>query len=150
MVIPALAFLEACPGIGLFVSGVILLSVSTFLYVENLVSLPVIVALAFIGATLSDHLGFYLGRLGGPSLRETSFIKRRVALLDKSESSVKRYGMLAIVIGRLMTAVRSLIPMIVGINGFGRLRFTLADWLACGVWSAGLAALVTGIDRVIA
>ncbi|MFT7438478.1 MAG: hypothetical protein ACI8WL_001763, partial [Polaribacter sp.] len=37
--IPLLAFLEACPGIGLFVSGVILLTVSTLLYTEQIATL---------------------------------------------------------------------------------------------------------------
>ena len=65
MIIPLLAFLEACPGIGLLVSGVILLTVSTLLYTEQLVGLAQIIPLAFVGACLSDHIGFYLGRWFG-------------------------------------------------------------------------------------
>ena len=77
LMVPTLAFLEACPGIGLFVSGVILLTVSTLLYSEQLMSISQIMALAFIGACLSDHLGFYIGRWFGPKLRSSSFAKRR-------------------------------------------------------------------------
>lgn len=46
MIIPVLAFLEACPGLGLFVSGVILLTVSTILYTEQIASLSEILPLA--------------------------------------------------------------------------------------------------------
>ena len=74
--VPALAFLEACPGIGLFVSGVILLSVSTVLYTEHLLTLPQILSLAFLGALMSDHLGFYAGRWFGGELRKTKIAIR--------------------------------------------------------------------------
>ena len=43
MAVPVLAFLEACPGVGLLVSGVILLTVSTVLYTEQIATLSQIV-----------------------------------------------------------------------------------------------------------
>ena len=88
LMVPTLAFLEACPGIGLFVSGVVLLTVSTLLYSEQLMSISQIMALAFIGACLSDHLGFYIGRWFGPKLRSSSFAKRRSAEIAKSEEFI--------------------------------------------------------------
>ena len=65
MVIPVLAFLEACPGLGLLASGIILLSVSTILYTEQIVSIYQIMPLAFVGACLSDHLQLYGYRIRG-------------------------------------------------------------------------------------
>jgi membrane-associated protein len=149
MVIPVLAFLEACPGLGLLASGIILLSVSTILYTEQIVSIYQIMPLAFAGACLSDHLGFYLGRWFGPKFHHTAFAKKQTVRLQKGEAFIIKYGATAIIVGRLMTAVRSLVPMMVGISGTDRVRFTLIDVLACAIWSAGLGLLVVGLDSVI-
>jgi membrane protein DedA with SNARE-associated domain len=146
--VPALAFLEACPGIGLFVSGVILLSVSTVLYTEHLLTLPQILSLAFLGALMSDHLGFYAGRWFGGELRKTKIAIRHQSKINKSEAFILKYGALSVVAGRLMTAIRSLIPMTVGASGTDRLTFTLADIAACFIWTAGLGLLVVGLNNV--
>ena len=149
MVIPVLAFLEACPGLGLLASGIILLSVSTILYTEQIVSIYQIMPLAFAGACLSDHLGFYLGRWFGPKFHHTAFAKKQTVRLQKGEAFILKYGATAIIVGRLMTAVRSLVPMMVGISGTDRVRFTMFDILACAIWCAGLGLLVVGLDTVI-
>ena len=149
-VVPVLAFLEACPGLGLFVSGVILLSVSTVLYTEQLVSLPQIMMLAFAGACVSDHLGFYLGRWFGPRFHHTAFAQKRASKLQKAESFILKYGGAAIVLGRLMTAVRSLVPALVGVSGTQPIKFTMMDILACAIWSMGLGLLVIGLDNLFA
>lgn len=149
MSIPLLAFLEACPGIGLLVSGVILLTVSTLLYTEQLVSLAQIIPLAFAGACLSDHMGFYLGRWFGPKIHHTEFAQKRASEFQRAEAFILKHGALAVVFGRLIPAVRSLVPMMVGVSGTRSLRFFTSDILACGIWSAGLGLLVIGLDKLI-
>ena len=149
MVVPMLAFLEACPGVGLLVSGVILLTVSTVLYTEQLATLSQIVPLAFIGACLSDHLGFYLGRWIGPRFHHHPFAVKRAEQLQKAEAFILKYGAAAIILGRLLTAVRSLVPMLVGISGTSRLKFSLIDTVACIIWALGLGVLVMGLDNLL-
>ena len=147
--IPLLAFLEACPGIGLFVSGVILLSVSTLLYTEQIATLSQILPLAFAGACLSDHLGFYIGRVFGPKLHQTAFAQKRMTEIAKSEAFILKFGTLSVLGGRLIPAVRSLVPMMIGISGSSRLKFTLVDLAACAIWITGLGLLVVGIDSLV-
>ena len=147
---PVLAFLEACPGIGLLVSGVILLTVSTILYTEQLATLWQIIPLAFAGACLSDHLGYYLGRWFGPKVHDSDFAQKRAALFQRAEAFILKHGAAGILFGRLMPAVRSLVPMMVGISGTSAVRFTLIDILACAIWSAGLGLLVIGLETIFA
>lgn len=149
MSIPLLAFLEACPGIGLLISGVVLLTVSTLLYTEQLVTLAQIIPLAFAGACLSDHMGFYLGRWFGPKIHHTEFAQKRANEFQRAEAFIIKYGISAIVLGRLIPAVRSLVPMMVGVTGTRSLRFSLSDILACSVWSTGLGLLVIGFDKLL-
>ena len=144
--IPLLAFLEACPGIGLFVSGVILLSVSTLLYTEQIATLSQILPLAFAGACLSDHLGFYTGRIFGPKLHQTAFAQKRMSEIAKSEAFILKFGTLSVLGGRLIPAVRSLVPMMIGISGNSRIKFSLVDITACSLWTSGLGLLIIGLD----
>lgn len=146
MVIPFLAFLEACPGLGLLASGAILLSVAVFLYAEQLVSLYQILPLAFVGACAADHLGFYVGRWYGPRFHHTAFAKKRAELLVKSERFILNHGVSAILFGRLIPAIRSVVPIMVGVSGLSKSMFTLVDIVACLVWSAGLGFLVVSLS----
>ncbi len=147
-VVPTLAFLEAAPGVGLLVSGVILLSVCTLLYSEGLATLPQMLPLAFMGAIVSDHLGYYLGRWAGPGLHASKFGIRHRERIDKAEGLVRRYGNFAIVIGRFFPAIRSIIPMLSGISGIARMQYTAYDLLACTLWTTGLGLLVTGLNQL--
>ncbi len=147
--IPLIAFAEACPGIGLVVSGAILLGVCTVMYTEQIATLSQMLPLAFSGACLADHLGFYLGRWIGPPFHHTRFALRRKAMLDKTEAMFRKHSELAILLGRLMTAIRSLTPLLAGVSGMSRLRYSLLDLLACSIWTAGLGLLVVGLDDAI-
>jgi membrane-associated protein len=149
MLIFPLAFIEACPGIGLMISGAILLAVAVFLYSEQVLTLTQMLPLAFAGACLSDHLGFYLGRWLGDKLHNTAFAKKRASQLQKAEHFILKHGTGAIVLGRLVPAVRSLVPMLAGVSGTGRLKFSLIDLLACAVWTAGLGVLVVSLGNLV-
>ena len=149
MLILPLAFLEACPGIGLMVSGAVLLAVAAFLYSEQVLTLPQILPMAFVGACLSDHFGFYLGRWLGDKLHNTGFAKKRASQLQKAEHFILKHGTGAIVLGRLVPAVRSLVPMLAGVSGTNKLAFSLIDLLACAIWTGGLGLLVVSLDNLV-
>jgi len=146
--VPLLAFLEAFVGVGLFVSGVILLTVCTVLYVEQIATLQQILSLAFCGALVGDHSGYYIGRFLGPKLHQTKFAVKRARMLSRAENSVRKYGVLAIFIGRFLTPIRSVVPLLTGVSGMTRVKFTTYDFIACAFWSACLGLLVIGLDKL--
>ncbi len=148
LAVPALAFLEAIVGIGLFVSGAILLTVATILYSQNIATLEQILPLAFVFAALSDHAGFYFGRYIGPGLHHSNLFERYSNKINKAEQFIVKYGSAAVVLGRLITAIRSLVPMLIGISGMSRLRFTVFDLIACFIWTCGLGLLIVGLDNL--
>jgi membrane-associated protein len=147
--VPAIAFLEACPGIGIFISGAILLSVCTVLYTQGIATLAQMLPLAFLGATIADHSGFYIGRWIGPGFHHTGFAIKRKAILDKTEAMLLKHGEIAIIIGRLMTAIRSVVPLLTGISGLSPARYMLYDLIACTIWTTGLGLLVIGLDGLL-
>jgi len=147
--VPAIAFLEAFPGIGIFVSGAILLSVCTVLYTQGVATLEQMLPLAFLGATVADHSGYYLGRWIGPGFHHTGFAIKRKALFDRTEAMFLKHGETAIIIGRLMTAIRSVVPLLTGISGLSPARYTIYDLIACTIWTTGLGLLVIGLDGLL-
>ena len=144
-----LAFLEACPGIGLFITGALLLATATSLYANGALDLPHIMLAAFLGAFISDHLGYYLGYWVGPRFHSSPFAKKHKERIRRAEALFQKHGAAAIVIGRLVPAIRSITPLFTGISGLSKSRFSLVDLLACLLWAAGLGALTSGITLAI-
>ena len=146
---PAIAFLEACPGVGIFISGAILLSVCTVLYTQDIATLPQMLPLAFLGATIADHSGYYIGRWIGPGFHQTGFAIKRKAIFDKTETMLVKHGETAIIVGRLLTAIRSVVPLLTGISGLSPARYTLYVLIACDIWTTGLGLLVIGLNGLL-
>ena len=145
LLIPVIAFLEAIVGIGLFVSGAILLSVCTLLYTQGVATLWQMLPLACIAATTADHLGYFLGRRLGPGFHRTRFAIKYQRNLNAAESLILKYGELSIISGRLIPAVRSIVPLVTGLSGLPVAKYTRYDLLACAIWATGLGLLVVGI-----
>ncbi len=149
-IIPVLAFMEACLGIGLFVSGLLLLSTASVLYSQELVDLSVLACSAFFGAMLGDHVSYYGGYWLGPRLHKTRLFQRHHKTTARAESLFKRSAGFAVIIGRLIPAVRSLTPMMAAISGVRPGQFLRYDLVACSIWTTGLVLLVLGINQGLA
>ncbi|MGB0188339.1 MAG: DedA family protein [Aequoribacter sp.] len=145
----ALAFMEACPGLGLFVSGVLLLTTATALYANDVLTLQQISLAAFAGAIVADHLGFYLGRYLGPTFHHSNFAQKYSARITRAESALRRFGAAAVPVGRFIPAIRSITPTLLGLSGVSRAYFSVVDVLACALWAVALGALASGITLVI-
>ena len=149
ILIPVFAFAEACIGIGLFISGIFLVAISTIILDQQAASLSSITALAFIGALLGDHVGYYVGKSMGPQVEQIGLVKKRIESFNKAKSILKKFGPFAIFFGRFIPAIRSIIPALLGITKFEKITFTLLDTLACFLWSIALAAIIFGVDNLI-
>lgn len=148
LLIIGLACFEAVVGIGLFISGAVLLSVASFLYTQGLLGMQEILPLAFIGALVGDQSGFWIGRKLGPSFHATAFAQQHRGRIEQAEGMIRRFGAGAVFIGRLMTGIRSIVPLITGMSGYNPLRYLVFDLLAVTVWVAGLWALILGMEKI--
>ncbi len=149
LLIPVLAFAEACVGIGIFVSGALLLLLCSYLYSAGMVSSELMVLLAMVGATVGDHVGFYAGLLAGPGIHHSKWAQRYQDRLQRAEALVRRYGVFAIFIGRFVPAIRSIIPALLGVSAFNRRLYSILDISACALWSIALLLIVLGIDLAL-
>ena len=149
VMIVGLGFIEACPGIGLFVSGVILFGVASFLFVEDLFSIVQIVPCAMLGGFLADQFGYWLGRRLGPNLKESTMMRPHASRLDRAEILIRRFGPLAAVGGRFLTMIRSVVPLLLGMAGLSWPRYLLWDMFAVSIWGLGFVLLLGGLSWLL-
>ena len=147
--VPIFAFAEAFVGLGLFVSGALLVIASSIVYKNELLGIAGISSLAFLGALLGDQAGFYIGKWAGPYFQETQFAKKRKNAMQKASNMIANYGNYVIFIGRFFPAIRSIIPAMLGVAGFNSLKFLILDLLACFLWCSALAAITIGIGTIL-
>ena len=148
VLIPLFAFLEACAIIGIFVSGIFLLSTATLLYSTGNSPIIEIVPLAFLGAMAGDHTGYFLGRFVGDRFWKAPILRRYEERKHKVHDLLEKSAPLAICVGRLTPAIRSITPIVAGISGLSPTRFLAFDILACSIWATGLYLLVTGLSQL--
>lgn len=142
--IPLIAFSEACIGLGLLFPSLVLVAVASVLVSTETATIVQILPLAFLGALLGDHVGFYSGRWLGPRFHQSRFAERHRRRIQRAENMIRRHGAWTILIGRFIPAIRSLIPAMIGISGFNRTRYSMVDAIACLLWSAGLGLILMG------
>lgn len=142
--------LETSVLVGLVVPGDTIVIVAATA-VDSPLEYGALVAVVILGALAGESIGFALGRFFGPRIRH-SRLGRRIGEdhWRRAENYVDRRGGIAVFISRFLPVLHSLVPLTVGMSGFGYRRFLAWTAPACVVW-AGLyipvAALAAGTYR---
>ena len=130
-----LAFAESAFGLGFVVPGetaVLTLGAATASG-GQLTAAMVTVA---VGAMAGDHTGYLLGRRYGTRLRETKVVRRiGVQHWDRATGLLRRHGVPALIVSRLLPAVRTLVPAAAGAAGVRYGRFLAGSVVGAGLWS---------------
>ena len=142
-------FMESMIITGSFMPSVILFSSCIYLYNAELLTLPWICVIAFLGSHTGDICGFLLGKSFGPTFMSSRFIQKRQKGIARTQNFLNRFGPYTVVIGRLTPAIRPFVPFMLGITDLKLKRFYLADILACLLWAILLALLVIFGDYIL-
>jgi membrane protein DedA with SNARE-associated domain len=113
-------------------------------------SFPLVVAVAALGSLLGAQVAYFIGLRGGRALvlRYGARVGLTAARLDQVELFFQRRGLLAVVIGRVLSGVRAIISYPAGIFRMPWLRFTLATAVGAVLWPllAGLLGRLVGVE----
>ncbi|MGW7421727.1 DedA family protein [Streptomyces sp. NPDC054813] len=102
-------------------------------------SLPLVLTCAGVGALTGAQTGFWLGRRGGRAMRLRRPGGRSEARTRRAEALFARYGpRRAVLLGRFVPVVRTLVHPAAGLLGMPTASFTLWQSLAGIVWSQSL------------
>jgi membrane-associated protein len=142
-----LALAESGLGLGAILPGEVAIS-SLAANVDGVLPLLFLGIAVALGASAGDHLGYVIGRVGGPRLRGSRLIARLgLDRWDRASELMQAHGFWAILVSRLLPFVRTVMPAVAGAAHLRYPRFALASLLGAAVWStvwvgagAGLAA----------
>jgi membrane protein DedA with SNARE-associated domain len=145
----ALAFGESLAFISLLVPAwAALVGIGVLISSGNVNFWPVWVA-ASIGAALGDWLSFWIGVKLGPPVAHIWPLSRHPGLLPKGEAFVKRWGALAIFIGRFFGPLRASVPLVAGIFRMPWWQFQTANFSSAFVWAAVLLTLGDVVGKLV-
>jgi membrane-associated protein len=113
-------------------------------------SLPAVLVAAAAGALLGAQAGYLIGRRAGPALVDRQDRPRLRLALERARQSLDRYGETkAIVIGRFIPFVRTVINPLAGITRMQPRRFLVAQVIGGLVWSLGITLAGYGLGSRI-
>ncbi|ROR13416.1 DedA family protein [Erwinia sp. JUb26] len=103
--------------------------------------------------TAAASLGCWLSYLQGRWLGNTRLVKGWLLHLpaqyhQRAWNLFNRHGLLALLVGRFLAFVRTILPTMAGISGLKNGRFQLFNWLSGLLWVTILVTLGYGISQV--
>jgi membrane protein DedA with SNARE-associated domain len=144
----ALAFGESLAFISLLVPAwAALVGIGVLIASGHLNFWPIWVAGA-VGAALGDWLSYWVGIKLGPPVAHIWPLSRNPELLPKGEAFVKRWGVLAIFIGRFFGPLRASVPLVAGIFHMPYWSFQAANFTSAFVWAGVLLTLGDVVAKI--
>jgi membrane protein DedA with SNARE-associated domain len=145
----ALAFGESLAFISLLIPAwAALVGIGVLISSGNLNFWPVWVA-GSLGAAFGDWLSYWIGVKLGPPVAHIWPLSRHPELLPRGEVFVKRWGVLAIFIGRFFGPLRASVPLVAGIFRMPWWQFQIANFSSAFVWAAVLLTLGDAVGKVL-
>ncbi|MGN6572974.1 MAG: DedA family protein [Pseudolabrys sp.] len=146
----ALAFAESLAFISLLVPAWgALVAIGALVGAGALSFWPVWIAGA-LGAACGDWLSYWIGLKLEYSVAHMWPLSRHPDLIPRGEAFVKKWGALAIVIGRFFGPLRAAVPLVAGIFEMPYWRFQIANFGSAFLWAGVLIALGSGVSKVFA
>jgi membrane protein DedA with SNARE-associated domain len=93
-----------------------------------------------LGAALGDWLSYWFGATFKTTVARMWPLSRHPDLIPRGEAFVKRWGILAVFIGRFFGPARASVPLVAGILAMPRGPFQFANFTSAFVWAGALLA----------
>lgn len=127
----------------LFVSGIFSNKLAAYLYDTNndFLNLLMITALITIAGILGNATGYWFGRKVGPAMyhwKDNLLFKKRY--LHQAHDFYEEHGGGAIVFARFLPIVRTFAPIVAGIVGMDKKKFTYYNIVGCIAWVFSMVA----------
>jgi membrane protein DedA with SNARE-associated domain len=103
--------------------------------------------------TVAASLGCWLSYIQGRWLGHTSLVKGWLLQLpaqyhQRAHNLFNRHGLMALVIGRFLGFVRTLLPTMAGISGLNSTRFQIFNWLSAVIWVGAVVGLGYAFSQI--
>ena len=108
-------------------------------------TLLILVAAASLGCWLSYLQGRWLGNT---RLVKSWLLHLPAQYHQRAWNLFNRHGLLALLVGRFLAFVRTLLPVMAGVSGLKNSRFQVFNWLSALLWVCILTGLGYAISQV--
>lgn len=134
-----IVFAESGLFFGFFLPGDSLLFTAGLLASQDILYLPLLLAIIPIAAILGDSVGYSFGKWVGPRL----FVKEDSLLFNKhhvlrAEQFYEKYGPRAIILARFIPVVRTFVPIVAGIAHMRYSTFLIYNIIGGLLWGVGV------------
>ena len=127
---------------GLIFPGEIALLVAGVFAQRGVLNLPLMIAIALVGAIAGDSVGYEFGKKFGPPLRSskvgTRIGEHRWLLVD---NFLLKHGGKAVLLGRLTALFRAMVPSMAGMSGMPYRTFIFWNIIGGSIWAPGTVLL---------
>jgi len=100
--------------------------------------LAAVLQVGVVGALVSDHVCYWLGRSRGPAIQATRAYLRFAPLV---EGIARNVGAWEIVVARFVLGTRNVSMFFWGMRQLPYGRFTLLDFIGCALWASVFATV---------
>lgn len=137
-----IVFAESGLFFGFFLPGDSLLFTAGLLASQDLLYLPILLAIIPVAAITGDSVGYAFGKWVGPRLfyKEDSlfFSKHHI---NRAEQFYEKYGPRAIILARFIPVVRTFVPIVAGIGRMNYKLFLTYNIIGGLLWGVGVVLL---------
>ncbi|MGM3173989.1 DedA family protein [Dickeya lacustris] len=96
--------------------------------------------------TVAASLGCWLSYLQGRWLGDTRLVKKWLQQLpahyhQRTHDLFHQHGLSALLVGRFLAFVRTMLPTIAGVSGLSNTRFQIFNWLSGFLWVGGIITM---------
>ncbi|CDL79218.1 DedA family protein [Xenorhabdus cabanillasii] len=125
-----------------FLPGDSLLILVGVLIAQDAMSFPATLVILTAGASLGCWVGYLQGRwLGNTQLVRSWLSHLPSHYHQRAHNLFHRHGLSALLIGRFLAFVRTLLPTLAGLAGLNNARFQMFNWLSGFLWVIILTTL---------
>ncbi len=140
-VIFLLVFAEAAVFVGFVLPGETAVLLGGVLAANHRLSLTALLVLVVVAAVLGDSVGYEVGRVFGPRLLRTRFLRRLAGRLEGAQRLLRERGGMAVFLGRFTAFLRAAMPGLAGLSRMPYPRFLLFNAFGGLVWGVGVVLL---------
>jgi membrane protein DedA with SNARE-associated domain len=136
---------------GIFLEGESVLILGGAMAHRGLLSLPLVMLVAFLSAFAGDQFWFQMGRRYGRPLIERH--PKWLARLGGVQARLQRYGDVFVFGFRFVYGIRTVTPVLLGMSEYPRVRFVCLNLAGVAVWSVAISwagwALGAAFQRIM-
>ena len=103
--------------------------------------LGVVMIGSFVAAVVGAQIGYYIGKFFGTRLFKEDARFFKLEYLRRAHAFFERRGMFAVILGRFIPFVRSIVPVVAGASTMKDRTFFAANVIGAAIWAVGISLL---------